>query len=168
MSAAPRSMRATAAASGSLKRELAATLALGWPIILANVAIYAMTATDFIMLGRLSAHALAAGALGFNLFQPAMVLGIGVVAALAPIAAAKIGSGESGEALRRATHQSLLSAVALSVVAWIYLSQTERISGRHRRIARSCARRRNLHARLSVESTAEPSLHHRPLRLLRA
>ena len=47
-----------AAASGSLKRELGATLALGWPIILANVAIYAMTATDFIMLGRLSPRAL--------------------------------------------------------------------------------------------------------------
>ena len=116
-----------AAASGSLKRELGATLALGWPIILANVAIYAMTATDFIMLGRLSPRALAAGALGFNLFQPAMVLGIGIVAALSPIAAAKIGAGESGEALRRATHQSLLSAVALSLVTWIYLWQTEPI-----------------------------------------
>ena len=127
MSAAPRSIRATATASGSLQRELGATLALGWPIILANVAIYAMTATDFIMLGRLSAHALAAGALGFNLYQPEMVLGIGVVAALAPIAAAKIGAGENGEGLRRATHQALLSALAFSVVAWIYLSQTERI-----------------------------------------
>jgi multidrug resistance protein, MATE family len=116
-----------AATPGSLVRELGATLALGWPIILANVAIYAMTATDFIMLGRLSPRALAAGALGFNLFQPAMVLGIGIVAALAPIAAAKIGAGESGDALRRATHQSLLSAVALSLFAWIYLWQTERI-----------------------------------------
>jgi MATE family, multidrug efflux pump len=127
MSAAPRSIRATAPASGSLQRELGATFALAWPIILANVAIYAMTATDFIVLGRLSAHALAAGALGFNLYQPEMVLGIGVVAALAPIAAAKIGSGESGEGLQRATHQALLSALAFSVVAWIYLSQTERI-----------------------------------------
>ena len=54
MSAAPRSITAPAPASGSLQRELGATLALGWPIILANVAIYAMTATDFIMLGRLS------------------------------------------------------------------------------------------------------------------
>jgi multidrug resistance protein, MATE family len=115
---------------GSLKRELGATLALGWPIILANVAIYAMTATDFIMLGRLSPRALAAGALGFNLFQPGMVLGIGIVAALSPIAAAKIGAGEGGEggeALRRATHQSLLSAAALSLVAWIYLWRTEPI-----------------------------------------
>ena len=139
--------RATGAASGSLKRELGATLALGWPIILANVAIYAMTATDFIMLGRLSAHALAAGALGFNLFQPAMVLGIGVVAALAPIAAAKIGSGESGESLRRATHQSLLSAVALSAIAWIYLSQTEQNSGCHRQIAGPRARDAGLYMR---------------------
>ncbi len=113
--------------SGSLKREFGATLALGWPIVLANVAIYAMTATDFIMLGRLSPRALAAGALGFNLFQPAMVLGIGIVAALAPIAAASIGARENGEALRRATHQSLLSAAAFSAAAWIYLSQTERI-----------------------------------------
>jgi multidrug resistance protein, MATE family len=127
MSAAPQSVRATAAASGSLKRELGATLALGWPIVLANVAVYAMTATDFIMLGRLSPHALAAGALGFNLYQPALVLGIGVIAALAPIAAAKIGAGESGEAIRRATHQALLSAVALSAVAWIYLWHTEPI-----------------------------------------
>ena len=126
MGAAARPIGA-AAASGSLKRELSATLALGWPIVLANVAVYAMTATDFVMLGRLSPRTLAAGALGFSLYQPELVLGIGVVAALAPIAAAKIGAGESSEALRRATHQSLLSAVALSAVAWIYLSQMERI-----------------------------------------
>src|SRR5258708_27737112 len=120
MSAVARPLKAVPK-RGSLKRELGATLALGWPIIVANVAIYAMTATDFIMLGRLSPRALAAGALGFNLFQPGMVLGIGIVAALSPIAAAKIGAGEGGEggeALRRATHQSLLSAAALSLVAW--------------------------------------------------
>jgi multidrug resistance protein, MATE family len=126
MSAVARPLKA-AAARGSLRRELGATLRLGWPIVLANVAIYAMTATDFIMLGRLSPRALAAGALGFNLFQPAMVLGIGIVAALAPIAAAKIGAGESSDALRRATHQSLLSAVALSLLAWVYLWRVEAI-----------------------------------------
>src|SRR5271170_7054111 len=101
MGAAARPLEA-AAASGSFKRELGATLALGWPIVLANVAIYAMTATDFIMLGHLSPRALAAGALGFNLYQPGMLLGLGIVAALAPIAATKIGAGESGESLKRA------------------------------------------------------------------
>src|SRR5580698_410381 len=118
MGAAAAPMEA-AAASGSLRRELVATLALGWPIVLANVAVYAMTATDFVMLGRLSPRALAAGALGFNLFQPVMVLGIGVVAALAPIMAAKSGGGESGEGLRRSAHQALLSAVALALAAWV-------------------------------------------------
>src|ERR1700728_1764360 len=119
MSAVARPLKAATARS-SLKREVGATLALGWPIILANVAIYAMTATDFIMLGRLSPRALAAGALGFNLYQPEMVLGHGIVAAPAPIAAAKIGAGESRESLRRATHHSLLSAVAFSTARAIF------------------------------------------------
>ncbi|MGA7199351.1 MATE family efflux transporter, partial [Roseiarcus sp.] len=78
MSAALKPHRA-AAPGGWLRRELGATLALSWPIILANVAINVMTATDFMMLGWLSPHALAAGALGFNLYQPAFLLGIGVV-----------------------------------------------------------------------------------------
>ena len=111
MSAASKPQGA-AASSEWLRRELVATFALSWPIVLANVAINAMTATDFMMLGWLAPHALAAGALGFNLYMPAFLLGVGVVGALAPIAAAKIGSGEKSEGLRRATHQAFLSALA--------------------------------------------------------
>ena len=121
MGAAARPTRA-AAADGWLWRELGATLALGWPIILANIAINVMTATDFMMLGRLSPHALAAGSVGFFLYQPLFLLGIGVVAALSPIAAAKIGGGQSPAALRRATHQALISAVFVAVVVWIVLT----------------------------------------------
>ncbi len=120
MSAAPQSVRATPA-DRSLRRELGATLALGWPIILANLAINAMTATDFIMLGRLSPHALAAGSLGFFLYQPLFLFGLGVVGALSPIAAAKIGAGQGKDALRRATHQALIFAVFFSVIVWIAL-----------------------------------------------
>ena len=108
-------------ATGSLKRELAATFALGWPIILANLAINVMTATDFILLGQLSPHALAAGSLGFFLYQPLFLLGLGVVGALSPIVAAKIGEGQGKEALRRATHQALISAVFFAIVVWIVL-----------------------------------------------
>jgi multidrug resistance protein, MATE family len=121
MSAGPQSQRASTA-SGWLWRELGATLALGWPIILANVAINVMTATDFMMLGRLSPHALAAGSVGFFLYQPPFLLGIGVVAALSPIAAAKIGAGQHPAALRRATHQALISAVFIAVAVWVLLS----------------------------------------------
>jgi multidrug resistance protein, MATE family len=120
MSAAARPI-GSAAASGSLKRELGATLSLGWPIILANLAINVMTATDFMMLGRLSPDALAAGSLGFFLYQPLFLFGLGVVGALSPIAAAKIGAGEGQEALRRATHQALISAVFFAVVVWVAL-----------------------------------------------
>ena len=93
MLAAPRSTGALAGA-GSLKRELGATFALGWPIVLVNVAISVMTVTDIIMLGWLSPRALAAGALGFNLYLPPFLFGIGVVAALSPIAASMVGAGE--------------------------------------------------------------------------
>jgi multidrug resistance protein, MATE family len=124
MSAAPPKVRAS---PGALGRELGATFALSWPIVLANVANNLMSATDIMMLGWLSPRALAAGALGFNLYLPAFLFGSGVVAALAPIAASKIGAGEGAEAVRRASDQALLSALAIAAFAWIGLSQTASI-----------------------------------------
>jgi len=120
MGAVARPLKA-AATRGSLRRELGATLALGWPIVLANLAINVMTVTDFIMLGRLSPHALAAGSLGFVLYQPLFLFGLGVVGALSPIAAAKIGAGQGNEGLRRATHQALIFAVVFAIVVWMAL-----------------------------------------------
>ena len=109
MGAAPRLTRA--AAADRWLSELSATFALGWPLILANVAINVMAATDFMMLGRLSPHALAAGSLGFFLYQPLFLLGLGVVAALSPIAAAKIGAGMGAERAAARDASGLLSAV---------------------------------------------------------
>ncbi len=123
MSAAPQSAR-DRAADGWLWRELGATFALSWPLVLANVAVNVMTATDFMMLGWLSPRALAAGALGFNLYQPAFLLGLGVVAALSPIAASKLGAGQGAEGIRRAAQQAFLSALIITAVTWIALSQT--------------------------------------------
>jgi MATE family multidrug resistance protein len=127
MRAAPRPTGAAAAARRRLRRELGATFALSWPMVLANLAVNVMPAINAAMLGQLSPRALAAGALAFNLLQPPFVLGVGVVGALAPIAAAKIGGGEDREALRRATHQALLSALMIAAVAWIALSRTQSI-----------------------------------------
>ncbi len=114
-------------ATGWLKRELGATLRLSWPIVLANVAINVMTVTDIMMLGWLSPRALAAGALGFNLYLPPFLLGVGIVSALSPIAAAKVGAGEGAQALRRATHQALLSALIIALVTWLALWHTSSI-----------------------------------------
>ncbi len=126
MSAASPSGR-TLSAKSPLARETGATLALAWPLILANLAVTLMTTTDYVMLGRFSPQALAAAALGFNLYQPAFLLGIGVVAAVSPIAATKIGAGHAVDGVRRATHQALLSALMIAVAGWILLSQTAAI-----------------------------------------
>ena len=114
-------------ADARLAREAGATFALAWPLILANLAVTVMTTTDYVMLGRLSPHALAAGALGFNLYQPTFLLGLGVVAAASPIAAAKIGAREPVDNIRGAAHQALLSALVIAVPTWAFLSQTTAI-----------------------------------------
>jgi multidrug resistance protein, MATE family len=105
-----------------LAGEIAATLALSWPLVLANVAQSAMTTTDLIMLGRLSPRALAAGALGYNLFLPLLLLGLGLVGAVAPIAASLRGADPDDDAgLRQAAHQSFLSVIVLVAPMWALL-----------------------------------------------
>ena len=160
MATAPQSSRTNA--GGWIGRELGATFALSWPIVLANVAVNAMTATDFMMLGRLSPYALAAGALGFNLYLPAFLLGIGVVGALSPIVAAKIGAGESQEGLRRATHQAFLSALLIAAFAWIGLWRATPIliaMGEPPDLARDAG---TYMRRIPVEPRPEPAVFRRP------
>src|SRR5580698_4381864 len=91
--------------------EIGATLALSWPLIIANAAQSAMTTTDLMMLGRLSPKALAAGALGFNLFLPLLLFGVGLIGA----------NRDDVSGVRRAAHQSFLTALVLAVPAWAVL-----------------------------------------------
>jgi MATE family multidrug resistance protein len=105
-----------------LVAEIVAMLALSWPLVVANLAQSAMTTTDLIMLGRLSPRALAAGALGYNLFLPMLLLGIGLVGAVAPIAASLRGADpNNSDGLRQAAHQSFFSAIALAAPMWVLL-----------------------------------------------
>ncbi|HLW90774.1 MAG TPA: MATE family efflux transporter [Roseiarcus sp.] len=105
-----------------LYRELSATFALSWPLVLANVAMNAMTTTDIVMLGRLSPEALAAGALGYNLFFPPLVFGVGVISAVSPIIARMVGAdARDVDGPRRAAHHAFLSAAALALPMWAVL-----------------------------------------------
>ena len=102
--------------------EIAATFALSWPLVIANLAQSAMTTTDLIVLGRLSPKALAAGALGYNLFLPVLLLGIGLIGAVAPIAASLRGANSGDiEDVQRAAHQAFLSALVLAAPIWVFL-----------------------------------------------
>jgi MATE family multidrug resistance protein len=115
-------IEATGAATSRVRREIAATFALSWPIVITNLAINLMTTTDVMWLGRLSPDALAAGALGFNIFLPIFLFGVGIVGAAAPLAASLVGAKPGDpEGPRRVAHQALISALWLAIPIWALL-----------------------------------------------
>jgi MATE family multidrug resistance protein len=103
-------------------REIRATLALSWPIILTNLAQMALNTTDVVMMGRLGPEALAGGALGFNLYFPLCIFGIGVISAVSPMVAREIGRRRSSvRDVRRTVRQGLWAAVAITIPVWVIL-----------------------------------------------
>ena len=111
-----------AAVSTPWRTEARALFALALPIILGNLAQSVIQATDLILLGRLSADALAAGSLGFNLFVPFIVVGIGLMAAVSPVVAAERGrKRHSVRDVRRTVRQGMWLAVTLTLPSWAIL-----------------------------------------------
>jgi MATE family multidrug resistance protein len=110
------------------RAELEATLALAWPLILTNLAQTGLTTADVILMGWLGPGALAAGALGTNLYMAFLIFGIGVATATAPLIAQELGrKRHSVRDLRRTVRQGLWTAVAISIPVWAVLWNAERI-----------------------------------------
>jgi MATE family multidrug resistance protein len=108
--------------------EARAMLALSWPLVLTNVAQTAMTATDVMMMGHLGPNALAAGALGTNLYMAVLIFGIGVMAAVPPMISIELGRNRHAvRELRRTVRQGLWAAVTLVGPMWLFLWQAEAI-----------------------------------------
>lgn len=108
--------------------EARATLALAWPMILTNLAQSAPTTTDVVMLGWLGSQALAAGALGTNLYFAFLIFGIGLMTAVSPMVAREVGARRSSvRDVRRTVRQGLWSAVAISLPVWAILWNGEAI-----------------------------------------
>src|SRR5688572_9256556 len=108
--------------------EVRAMLSLSWPMILTNVIQTALTTTDVVMMGWLGPDALAAGALGSNVYFAFMIFGIGLVTAVAPMVAREIGARRhSVRDVRRTVRQGLWSCIAVSVPVWAILWFTEEI-----------------------------------------
>jgi MATE family multidrug resistance protein len=108
--------------------EIRSTLALAMPLVLTNVAQTGMTATDVLMMGHLGPDAVAAGALGANLYFALLIFGIGVMSATAPLVAAERGRNRFAvREVRRTVRQGLWAAVSVSVPAWIVLWHGEAI-----------------------------------------
>jgi len=108
--------------AGLWRAEFTATLALGWPIILTNLAQTALTTSDVILTGRLGPEALAAGALGTNIYFFFLIFGIGVVTATSPMIANTLGRNRHAvRDVRRTFRQGLWAIVFLSLPVWIIL-----------------------------------------------
>jgi multidrug resistance protein, MATE family len=104
------------------REEFEATLALAWPLILTNVTMVLINATDVFLLAKLGPNALAASALGSGLCIAMLLIGIGIVTAAAPLMAAELGrKAHSVRDLRRTFRQALWSATAACIPLWLLL-----------------------------------------------
>jgi MATE family multidrug resistance protein len=111
---------------GWWRAEARATVALATPLVLTNLAQALIPATDVVLLGRAGPQALAAGALGVNLYNACMIFGVGVMIAASPMMAKALGQrAHNVRDVRRTVRQSLWAAVALVVPFWLLLWHAE-------------------------------------------
>ncbi len=102
--------------------EFRATLALAWPLILTNITMVLINATDVFLLARLGPDALAASALGSGIVIAMLLIGIGIVVAGSPLMAAELGrKAHSVRDVRRTFRQTLWAATAICVPIWAIL-----------------------------------------------
>src|SRR6202171_1826511 len=99
--------------------ELTETLKLAVPMALAQLGHQAMMTTDLAFIGRLGSEAVAAAALGGTVYFLSFTFGMGVLAAVAPLAAQAFGAGNP-HLVRRALRTGLWAAllIALPVMAF--------------------------------------------------
>jgi multidrug resistance protein, MATE family len=106
--------RAAAWRGGHLATELAETLQLAVPIALTQLGQIAMMTTDLAFIGRLGGDAVAAAALAHTVFFVSFTVGMGLVSAVAPLAAQAFGARKPHR-VRRALRVGLWAALLISL-----------------------------------------------------
>lgn len=110
------------------RKEAGALLALALPMIAGNIAWGGIAVTDLLLIGRLGAQSVAAGALAINLFNALLIFGMGLVTAAAPLIANERGRlRHSVRDVRRTVHQTLRAAFLFVLPAWALLWESEAI-----------------------------------------
>ncbi|MBW0144443.1 MATE family efflux transporter [Sphingomicrobium clamense] len=119
-----------AASRGSWRHELRATIALAWPLILANLTMATIQAIDTFFMGQYGARELAAAALGINLGFLLNLVGLGIITAASPMMASALGRGAGKvKDVRRTFRQSLWLVVTITVPIWLLLANAEWVIG---------------------------------------
>jgi multidrug resistance protein, MATE family len=106
--------------------ETGALVRLAVPIVVAQVGMMTMGVVDTLMVGRVSATALAAVALGHLYMFGAAALGLGTLMALDPLVAQAVGA-EDQPAVARSVQRGLVLAVLLSVAVSLALLPGEAV-----------------------------------------
>src|SRR5690348_14519041 len=106
-------------ASGHLAAELGETLRLATPMAAQQLGQIAMMTTDLAFIGRLGGEALGAAALAGTVYFIAFTAGMGLMSAVAPLAAQAYGAGNARQ-VRRALRSGLWAGllIALPIMAF--------------------------------------------------
>ena len=112
----------------SFRAELGAMVRLAFPIVIVQLGQMLMGVVDTVMVGHVSAEAIAAVALGNLYFFGAAIFGMGVLMALDPVVAQAVGAGDT-EAVARGVQRGVLLALGLSVVATALLLPARQVLG---------------------------------------
>src|SRR3954453_1595828 len=104
----------TAAPENHLAAELTETIRLSAPMALTQLGQIAMMTTDLAFIGRLGDEAVAAAGLGHPVFFVTFPFGVGLVAAVAPLAAQAFGARDPRQ-VRRALRTGLWVALLVSI-----------------------------------------------------
>jgi multidrug resistance protein, MATE family len=108
--------------TGAWAHELRATLALAWPLILANLTQQLIQATDVLLMGRLGASQLAAATLALNLTFTFNLLMLGLVIASSPMMATALGQRFNAvRDVRRTFRAGLWLIAAMLPPYWLLL-----------------------------------------------
>ena len=108
------------------RTEIGATLSLAWPLILANLTMALIQATDVLLMGRLGARPLAASALGLNLNFAFSLICLGLVTASSPVMATALGARlRSVRDVRRTFRQSFWMVGTVTLPVWLVLWNSE-------------------------------------------
>ena len=109
-----------------LALELTETLGLAVPIALTQLGQIAMMTTDLALIGRLGDSAVAAAALAHTVFFVSFTFGMGLVSAVAPLAAQAFGARDP-RTVRRALRVGLWAALLVSLPSMVFPLYGEQI-----------------------------------------
>ncbi|HVX78738.1 MAG TPA: MATE family efflux transporter [Bradyrhizobium sp.] len=116
---------AFATARSAMARELSDTIKLALPMALTQLGQIAMMTTDLAFIGRLGNKAVAAAALAGTVYFVSFTFGMGLVSAVAPLAAQAFGARDP-HSVRRVLRTGLWAALLISVPIMMFP-----LSGKH-------------------------------------